>query len=347
MLIYFLPIIIALGIVTSYQDIVSGKIRNTHLIAAACLGILIHALLYALEKTEAASIGFRSIETISALALGMIIWKLGWWGAGDAKLYAAFTLLMPYQQYTHRMISIPSIDIISNAVLPLFAYLALHMLFRTGKKQKKDLLIKSADPKTLGITLLMIFSLSWLIRAALSRAGIRPNYLIIIIILAGTYQMLGKIMEKNETIALLSLIAILRAFIDKQHVLRPQFLAGFFIITAGVIILMAFLRHGSESYKNTKFIYNLKPGDKLKQKITKEGNLAEGDTKKYKLLDIEYNSLTEQDINKLEKMHKTHKLHFNFIETYQKIPFALFIYFGILSTIICDGNIITFLRAVI
>ena len=46
---YFLPFIIALGLITSYDDIKKGKIYNKYIVASLIIGLLINIILYFLN----------------------------------------------------------------------------------------------------------------------------------------------------------------------------------------------------------------------------------------------------------------------------------------------------------
>ena len=190
LIIYFLPTILALGLITSYEDIREGKIRNKYIIAAFVLSIATHAILYFFGMILLKNILDVLLSAIIALIIGVLLWHFGWWGAGDAKLYAAFAALMPHQQYLFKTTYVPSIDLLFNAILPLFIFLLFQIIIKTTNRQKKKFLMSAIEPKKLGITLLLIFSLGWLIRLALIISGVPPDYLTIILILIIAYKII-------------------------------------------------------------------------------------------------------------------------------------------------------------
>ncbi|MBI2646715.1 MAG: prepilin peptidase, partial [Deltaproteobacteria bacterium] len=98
MLYYFLPAILALGIITSYEDIRYGKIRNGWVIFALVYAIIIYSALiinaYFIGKVNTpylielmANIGF-------AVIAGFSMWYFGLWTAGDVKLFIAYSAII-------------------------------------------------------------------------------------------------------------------------------------------------------------------------------------------------------------------------------------------------------------
>lgn len=114
--IIFLPAIVILGAVTSYEDLRRGKIRNKWV----CLALFYAGVVYALswvvylffESTSrdnllapAATGLVRDFDKWAlSLAAGMIsaflLWRYKIWGAGDAKLFISYCALIPQAQYS-------------------------------------------------------------------------------------------------------------------------------------------------------------------------------------------------------------------------------------------------------
>ncbi|HII72027.1 TPA: hypothetical protein HA265_04700, partial [Candidatus Woesearchaeota archaeon] len=85
---YFLPTIIALGSITSYEDHKEGMIRNRYIVGAGVLGVLTYAFLALFGIASWADLGWQTVRALVALLIGFLIWQINWWSAGDAKLYA-------------------------------------------------------------------------------------------------------------------------------------------------------------------------------------------------------------------------------------------------------------------
>jgi Flp pilus assembly protein protease CpaA len=160
MLIYFLPAILALGVVTSYEDIKEGKIRNFHVLAAISIGVFLNLLLFFLGMIPTENLFTISLFFVEALFIGVAIWIMGYWSPGDAKLFTAFSILIPPEVYINSTTEFAPIDLLINIILPVFIYLFTILLIRTTSKQKVDVLKSVLNPKNLFLTLLAIFSLS-------------------------------------------------------------------------------------------------------------------------------------------------------------------------------------------
>jgi len=94
-LLVFLPMILFLGAVTSYEDIKQGKIRNKWILIAFAYALLANILIFwvlANSPAQAPRLAYfieLGITVAISLLLGFIMWWIGLWTAGDAKLFAA------------------------------------------------------------------------------------------------------------------------------------------------------------------------------------------------------------------------------------------------------------------
>src|SRR3989338_10399892 len=96
----FLPAIIALGLITSYEDVRCGKIRNKWLLIS--LTYFAIALVITLVLNASSWKGYLLVTATNALislVAGFLLWNYGIWSAGDAKLFFVFNLLMPIRAY--------------------------------------------------------------------------------------------------------------------------------------------------------------------------------------------------------------------------------------------------------
>ena len=95
----FLPFILLFGMVTSYEDMSMGKIRNRWISLIMFFSVFLWFLLYFLKIVDLNYIFLVFIQGLLSLIIGFFIWCMGLWGAGDAKLYFAFSFLMPFSMY--------------------------------------------------------------------------------------------------------------------------------------------------------------------------------------------------------------------------------------------------------
>jgi len=111
---YFLPAIILLGILTSYEDIKERKIRNKYVVTALVLAIAINAVLYFGNIIVLNQILDQLIVILFSLVIGIVLWLMQMWSAGDAKLYIAFVALIPSHIYQVTSTQIPTGDLLIN-----------------------------------------------------------------------------------------------------------------------------------------------------------------------------------------------------------------------------------------
>jgi len=64
-------------------------------------------------------------------------------------------------------------------------------------------------------------------------------------------------------------------------------------------------------------------------------------------LDLSYEHLAEADIKKLNTLCKKNKLKFSNISVKQTMPFAPFLFVGVLLTFLIRGDVITYLKLLV
>lgn len=93
---YFFSIILLVGILTTYTDLINRKIKNDHLLLGAVLGTA--AIIYT-AMFEHADVLFHAINGFAAFLLGFILYRTNIWRGGDAKLFTLYAFLMPLPNY--------------------------------------------------------------------------------------------------------------------------------------------------------------------------------------------------------------------------------------------------------
>jgi len=348
MILYFLPVILALGIVTSYDDITEGKIRNRYIAAALGLGILIHIISFSLGISDSSEIIMAGIYLFVALALGVVLWLLGYWSAGDAKLYTAFAMLIPPEAYHLVTTPLPVIDLVINTILPVFIYLVAVVLIRSSFKEKSAVVKQALKPDKILNILLAVFSISWLSGYLFSYMGVPPNYLLTLLFIMVAYRILSALLNEY-TMHFLIVAGIIRVFLNKDYIISIPFVKSFLLITAGFIIVVVFINGMGKLYYDRVSIYRLRPGMQLLQAVLKNGmslDIDEAEPRRM-LFRQGLQGLTEDNVNMIKKAHRKGKLHFNELKVQQTIPFAPFMFLGAMMTVICQGNVILFVKALI
>jgi hypothetical protein len=146
----FLPIILFIGVITSYQDFQSGKIKNKWILfGLVCgMGIWISLLVWSqivpfVSHYFATPMGFILpsyilkvlINSLISLLVGYLLWYFDLWAAGDAKLFFVFSLLLPLKYYFRSaMPYFPSVVLLINVFAFALSFLVLKSLYIIIKK---------------------------------------------------------------------------------------------------------------------------------------------------------------------------------------------------------------------
>lgn len=156
----FLPVLFLVGIVTSYQDIKYGKIKNKWIVAGLVWGLGIYSASYlwifigdhsiflpkASNYISYLYLNYALINALISLAIGYGSWYFDMWSAGDAKLFFIFSLLLPLTYYSRTYLAFyPSFALLLNIFIPVLIYLLLHNLFLAfGDIPKKSLSFRNS-----------------------------------------------------------------------------------------------------------------------------------------------------------------------------------------------------------
>ncbi len=187
--ILFLPPLLLIGIITSYQDFRYGIIKNKWIIFGLALGLGIYFLIAILNLIGYGNIfssvlanslfkynwvnllGDVLINTFCSFFLGFLLWRFDLWSAGDAKLFLVFSFLLPLKYYFNDYFSIyPSIALFINvflcALLFLLAISFFHLIKSLKEKKifnKNRFNLKEALKKIKGTGIFKIFLNSLLV----------------------------------------------------------------------------------------------------------------------------------------------------------------------------------------
>jgi len=351
---YFLPGILILGIATSYTDIKYGKIKNKWILFGLFYGLIINLvlILYYLHQKNL-SFGYVSelfVNICFGLLVGFGFWLLKIWTAGDGKLFFAYSILIPLAVYRHGYIRwIPSAMLLVNVFVPLFLYFSFISLFKSSRKSKKTT-VKDIFGKKLISSFFYLFIIHWFI-SAFSMLIKLNGFLTKAVLMMFIFYIFGKRFKRKEhikkhkrkLIILIIALCIVRLLLDKS-VYTMNFWQEFLYFFLFLSIFRSVINLGVNSFSKEVSIKNLKPGMLLAERIVKKGkkyvkkknqslfNLEKG------FIEEEAEGLTEEDIKKIKKTN------IKKIKIKQTIPFAPFIFLGVLLTLIAKGNILILVR---
>jgi len=239
---YFLPIIIILGIVTSYQDFKTAKIKNKNLIIAIVLGLILHTILIVLKIETTQQIIQQLTGTFLALVVGLFIWYIKWWSAGDAKLFTVYFFLIPVNAFSSSDITFRVMTLLINMILPIWIFL-LTRAFIANRKSMKKIVRESLKPKNLLGILLLVLSIPWLIDIILRMVNMKSNFLISIAAMV----LISNFLRKYGFWEIISYIAILLIRITLEYseffeieslIITLFWILAYFVVRHIILLLM-------------------------------------------------------------------------------------------------------------
>ena len=286
--------------------------------------------------------------TTFSLIIGFTLYLLQMWSPGDAKLFTAYTSLLPLTIYQHITTIFWPLEILINSFIPIAVFLLIQIIIKTTTKQKMTIIKTILNPKQITQYLLTIFSIGWITSLMLGHYGIN-DFLLSILIITLISTLLKKIYP-YELNYLLALIAILRIFVNKDQMILPQFWIGFLIMTMMYMLIITIINNLGSLFITSTDINHLKEGMIPTQGITQKKQEYErimlNTNNPNMIYQTKPGGLTKEDIKKIQNLHRTGKLHFNHILTQQTIPFATYMIIGTIITIVSQGNLIIFIRTI-
>ena len=342
---YFLPTIIALGSITSYEDHKEGMIRNRYIVGAGVLGVLTYAFLALFGIASWADLGWQTVRALVALLIGFLIWQINWWSAGDAKLYAMFAFLVPAQTYTFVTTQYEPLEILINALLPVFVWLFVKLVWKTSKRQKWEAIKEVIEPKRLGLAIVAIFAITWGTQYLFQWLMIKPNIILNILLVAVGVRVMT-FLFKEQTPYLMIIIAVMRIFLNTKYYTTTGFLISFLVMIVLYLLVFGFVRKLSEAYVERKNVYRLIAGDIIEEDILNSGLTSPRRRFPAERCIVRKDTpLKAKDIRKIHKMHRQGKLHFNTIQVHNTMRFAPWLFLGTMVTVVCSGNVVVFVRS--
>ncbi len=371
-----LPIILLLGIITSYQDIKYGKIRNKWIILSLIYVVIVYTFFILFYSVEGNINKQYLIELIAnlifVLIVGFGLWYIGIWTAGDGKLFIAYSMLIPFSFYSLGYQKwIPALTLLVNIFLPASVIMLFVMLFKTKisttKKVLVDFIGEFFQLKKLLMSAINLFAIYWIVDILLIAINFNNNLFKMGLTLLIFISMQKKLKEK-AIVASIG-IAILRLIIDKS-IYSIDFWIRFIILVLLMKIVTSFLKGnisnlGQEIFTEEIDVKKLKEGMVLsevivkKEKMTKEELNELKENKNIKVIKyngsyyikkpksyINFNNFIGEEAEGLtkEQINLIKRIRIKKIKISQGIPFAPFMFSGVLLTIILKGNVVVFLK---
>jgi len=320
------------------------------------------------------------INTIIAFIIGLLMWYWTIWSAGDAKLFILFSFLLPLKFYSNTYLSyFPSFALLLNifivALTVFLITLILNFLFYILKREKKDLTEKeritqrkkmkeniSSFIKEV-LDLLVIFFVMVSLVGITLRGSLKEgltyffgtilgleNWVLFIAVLAifiFLMKFLRKLKKLFYIIAVFLLIWLFYVWFkfDQSPLLtiRPMLGTTAILVFGGLIFRKTF-----DWYVNRKEIQeidvkNIKTGTRLTEESLRILE-NKGETKKFfkeSIGKIHSDGLSEEQVLFLKKFVENKKIEK--LKIYKLSPFAIWIFIGLIITILFNGSVINFL----
>jgi len=362
------PFILAFGIITSYEDMHSNKIRNKWIavgLSYAFLALAASSGLTLVVFKELNRAYFFTLGTNLAIGTGaaVAIWLMGLWSAADAKLFIAYLALVPLFFYQWgRVDFFPGYTLLINTFTPYLAYFVYRIVFKTSLKVKLSACKATLNPSLLLQYIVFIFAFAWIVSAMFRISGIPQWYGLSFAVLFFLFILINDVLKIN-ILAFGIVVSVVRIVVGFKSIFALSFMVHFLVIIVLFILLRIFILYlGYALYTHPIYIEQLKEGAILAEEVVKTGKNTY--TKKQALPAISFLSLilhkddarkvtfsqgglTAEDIKKITSLHSEGKLKEHSIRVYQTTPFAPFIFSGVLLTLVCEGNFVYFIRSVI
>lgn len=317
LIIYFFPGIILLGIISSYTDIKSGKIKNVHLCYAFIYLFFVFSYLFLRDFVDLSFLMRSFANFFISLIIGIILWNYGFWTSGDAKIFATYSFLVPLTIYKNAsIVFFPSLDMLINTFVPVIISYFLAWFFKPNLKSKKKEFFQILKPKNVFRTFVFLFSIMWI-----SKMFVLKDPLFNMIFLLAALIILKRFFDRG-LIYILFFVSILRLFFDGS-VYSMRFLEDFVLFFLFWLVI--------------NYIINKKNFSGFVKKI-KLKDLKEGMVPLSKKI---YTEIKSEGLNKKE-LKKAQLSYRGSIEIKDTLPFAPFLFMGVLLTIMLNGNIVSF-----
>jgi len=346
--------IVVFGVLTSYTDIKYGKIKNISVILLLVCGTVINLFV----TRTFVDLPFKSLlNPLIALAVGFLMWCMGLWSSGDAKLFFGFSLLLPITIYQNT--SIPyflSFEILFNIFVPVGLFLLVSALLKikfSDLKMEIKKMFKLSE--TLNLILFLV-GFSYGIGIVFGFLNLQLGLLLQTLILFAVIEVFRKKLSYFNIMSIL--LVILRIVFSLDSLLSLLFLKqiiSILLLFQGLRLILKYIFEFSFSERIR--VKDLKPGMMLSEQIIKDKDAYKAkevlfinlfgmmrsakDSLSTKFSGI----LSEDDVQELKRLQKQKKLGFETLKIAKTVPFAPFMFFGVLVTYLVQGNALSYLMA--
>lgn len=125
-----LGIIFFISSIVLYEDIRWRRIRNIWVLTAFVLGTGLLGAAYMEGAIDLIYLVTMLLNTAFSFVAGFVIWRIGFWSAGDSKLFVAFSFVLPLQYYWKTYLYFfPSFVLLINSFVLFLIFLIIKSVF--------------------------------------------------------------------------------------------------------------------------------------------------------------------------------------------------------------------------
>jgi hypothetical protein len=267
----------------------------------------------------------------------------------------AYAALLPLSVYSMEYLPLfQSSVLIVNTFLPLFAFLAVRVLLKSPARDMIRSLKKQLTPTNVAMIALFILSFQWIMERAFVYAGLNIPMLLQLVILLTLFSMLFR-MPHKPLIMTAATILLLRMIIDLPSIMSWGFVTYFtqifvlFVLLRSVILEMSF-SHYSVPVPIVSLRTGMVPAESViltdnnysKEKID-FFSIGMRNKQKGSRIVLGTGVLTNENLTYIKKLHSSGRLPFDKIRIHQTVPFAPFMFLGVILTVLLHGSIVNLL----
>lgn len=339
-----MPGIFALGIITSYEDIKYGKIRNKWVLGSLIYAVLVYGVLivFLLLQNDINAHYLIELGTnfLFSIAVGFGLWYINVWTAGDGKLFVAYSALLPLSVYVHGYQEwIPSFVLLANIFVIGLVFMVFLIFYKLKTRYIKKACLSIVkdffSAKEIFKSIVSLFAIFWIIDILFKLTGLGSNYILRLFLTMFIFLNIIKWLGKSSVYVMLA-ITIARLILDKS-VYSLSFLIDFLVLIFVWKLIRGFLSGsvselGKEIFTKEVKVSELKPGMVLSESARR---------KEAKDILSEAEGLTTEQIVQIRK-NDIKKIRIS-----QTIPFAPLMFLGVIITVVAKGNILIFIKNLI
>jgi len=333
----FLPMILVLGIITSYTDIKYGKIRNIWIIIALSYAAIAYTIIGNYEfNITSGPLSFYAETLINisiSVVIGVTFWLNEYWSAADGKLFIAFAVLTPVTVYSQSYFRFfPAVSILMFTMLILTFIVFIQLLIKLRIKDIKHAIL-NLEPPDIIKSLVILFIVQGAFQILTRLLGIDPGIIGLVLFIIIVMPLLTNIIRNK--IYLLVILAIIRIIVDTS-VFSIDFIKEFSILGLLYLIFRFFLSNVSERIFSKEIkIKNLKIGMVLAEYIVKDKNkyIITKTPKKKPYIMCSPEGIDRAELKKLRKIGISEQKILVHKHTY----FAPYLFAGTLISIVTGG----------